>query len=119
MLTFSRGLVSLLVIAAPSLALAQRPAQPPVPPAAAAAAVSIGMNDQVAMAVEESMNAHMDGPHLDLTPVRRASPGDSARAAKLVEELRRGIAKYRDVAVAMADGYHMFAPQVREQPIYH
>jgi hypothetical protein len=65
------------------------------------------------------MNAHMDGPHLELTPLRKATPADSARAAKVVEELRKGIAKYRDVAVAMGDGFHMFAPQVRDQPIYH
>ena len=101
----------------------QRAAPPPPAPSgpagAAAAAASIGMNEQVAMAVEQSMNAHMDGPHLDLTPLRKPLPGDSARAAKVVAELRRGIAKYRDVTVAMADGFHMFAPEAREQPIYH
>ena len=98
----------------------QRPAPPQqVPAGAAAAAASIGMNEQVAMAVEESMNAHTDGPHLDLTPRRSPAPGDSARAAKVVAELRRGIAKYRDITVAIADGYHMFAPQVQDQPIYH
>ena len=79
----------------------------------------IGMNEQVAMAVEESMGAHMNGPHLDLTPVRKAAPGDSARAARVAAELRRGIEKYRDVALAVADGFRMFAPQVTEQPVYH
>lgn len=102
--------------AAPSMAVAQRAPQSP-PPAAVAAAM--GMSEQVAMAVEQSMNAHMDGPHLELSPARRPAPGDSARAAKVVAELRRGIAKYRDVTVAMADGFHMFAPEAREQPIYH
>ena len=98
----------------------QRPAQqPPANMGAAAAAAAVGMNEQVAMAVEQSMNAHTDGPHLDLTPRRKPAPGDSARAAKGVAELRRGIAKYRDITVAIADGFHMFAPQVRDQPIYH
>lgn len=103
----------------PSFAIAQRPAQGPPAGAAAAAAAAMGMNEQVAMAVEESMNAHASGPHLDLTPIRKAAPGDSARAAKVVAQLRRGIAKYKDVTVAMADGFHMFAPEAREQPIYH
>ena len=108
---------------------AQRPAQQPgqqrpaqgQPPAgaAAAAAAAMGMNDQVAMAVEESMNAHESGPHLDLTPTRRLTRADSVRAAKVVAELRRGIAKYKDVTVAMADGFHMFAPEAADQPIYH
>jgi hypothetical protein len=87
--------------------------------AAAAAAASISMNEQVAMAVEESMSAHMDGPHLDLTPLRAAAQGDSARAAKVAAELRRGISKYKDVSVAVADGFQMFAPQAIEQPVYH
>ena len=87
--------------------------------ATAAAAAAMGMNEQVAMAVEQSMNAHMDGPHLDLTPQRQPAPGDSARAAKVVAELRRGIVKYRDVTLALADGFHMFAPEARDQPIYH
>ena len=97
----------------------QRPAPPQVPAGAAAAAASVGMNEQVAMAVEQSMNAHMDGPHLDLTPLRKLAPGDSARAAKVVAELRSGIAKYRDLTLAIADGFHMFAPEARDQPIYH
>jgi hypothetical protein len=71
------------------------------------------------MAVEESMTAHTGGPHLDLTPVRKAAPGDAARAARVAAELRRGIAKYKDVSVAVADGFRMFAPQATEQPIYH
>ncbi len=116
------GAIALAML--PTLASAQRPGQrpaeqPPVSGAMAAAAASMGMNEQVAMAVEQSMNAHMDGPHLDLTPLRKAAPGDAERAARVVVELRKGIAKYRDVTVAIADGFHMFAPEVREQPIYH
>ena len=33
--------------------------------------------------------------------------------------LRQAIAKYQDVRVAEADGYKMFAPQVKNQPQYH
>ena len=122
MYSFSRLALGIALVI-PSLASAQgargRP-QPPAPPAGAmAAAAAMGMNDQVAMAVEESMNAHMAGPHLDLTPVWKTAPGDAARAAKVAADLRRGIAKYRDVSVAVREGFHMFAPQATEQPIYH
>ncbi len=116
----SFGLAAALFV--PALAGAQgrgRPQPPAAPPGAMAAAASMGMNEQVAMAVEESMNAHMDGPHLDLTPLRKPAPGDAARAARVAAELRRGIAKYRDVSVAVGDGFHMFAPGAPDQPIYH
>jgi len=76
----------------PASLAAQRAPQQQLP-AGAAAAASAGMSEQVAMAVEESMNAHMNGPHLDLTPLRKVAPGDSARAAKVAAELRKGIAK--------------------------
>lgn len=59
------------------------------------------------------------GPHLLVTPPRSAAPGDSARAAALVATLRDAIARYRDVRVAEADGFRMFAPAVRRQRIYH
>lgn len=125
--------MALVLVGFPALVMAQPgPRQPPRQPAqqrpaprpagaatAAAAAAAMGMNEQVAMAVEQSMNAHMDGPHLDLTAQRPLAAGDSARAAKVVGELRRGIARYRDVTLALADGFHMFAPEARDQPIYH
>ncbi len=82
-------------------------------------AASLGMAEQVAMAVEQSMMAHEPSAHLDLTPMRAATKADSARAARVAAELRRGIAKYRDVALAVADGFHMFAPQATDQPVYH
>jgi len=57
--------------------------------------------------------------HTELTPERRPAPGDSARALKLAAELRQAIAKYKDTAVAEADGYHMFLPNLKNQKVYH
>ena len=57
--------------------------------------------------------------HLVMTPVRPAAARDSARAADVIVALREATAKYRDVRRAVADGYHMFAPQVKEQRVYH
>lgn len=57
--------------------------------------------------------------HMEMTPPRPSNPGDSARAAKLVIELRSAIAKYHDVRVAVDDGFRQFAPQVKKQRVYH
>jgi hypothetical protein len=57
--------------------------------------------------------------HLEMTPVRAPGPGDSARAAAVAAELRRAILEYRDTTAAVADGFRMFAPQIRNQKVYH
>ena len=56
--------------------------------------------------------------HMTMTPRRPPAPGDSARAAQIVATLRGAIARYRDVNVALADGYTPFLPNVR-QDVYH
>ncbi|HJQ54806.1 MAG TPA: hypothetical protein VJ825_13290 [Gemmatimonadaceae bacterium] len=57
--------------------------------------------------------------HMAYSSARPLMPGDSARAAQVINELRQAIAKYQDVNVAEADGYKMFAPQIKNQPQYH
>jgi hypothetical protein len=57
--------------------------------------------------------------HMEMSPTRPAAPGDSARAAGIVYTLRGAIAKYRDTSAAVADGYRMFAPKIRNQKVYH
>jgi len=57
--------------------------------------------------------------HTELSPERRPASGDSARALKLAGELRQAIAKYKDTAVAEADGYHMFLPGLKNQKVFH
>src|ERR1044071_5734172 len=84
---------------------------------------------------DTSATAHtMSGMHMDAAPDWRmeamakhmaySSPrpltaADSVRAAYVINELRQAIAKYRDVKAAEADGYKMFAPQIKNQPQYH
>jgi hypothetical protein len=80
--------------------------------------------DPIVGAANESMGGHDHGDmnarfHMELTPTRPATREDSVRAARLVDELRDAIAKYRDTAVAVADGYKMFMPKVKMQRIYH
>lgn len=57
--------------------------------------------------------------HMEMTPSRPPSRSDSLRAAKLVTQLRSSIAKYRDVRVAVDDGFRQFAPQLKNQRTYH
>ena len=57
--------------------------------------------------------------HMLMTPARPMAPGDSARASAIAATLRVSIAKYADTAAAVADGYRMFAPQIKNQKVYH
>src|SRR6266478_9804186 len=57
--------------------------------------------------------------HMETTPTRRVTTADSLRANEIVNDLRMAIARYRDVKIAEADGFKMFAPQIRNQPVYH
>jgi len=57
--------------------------------------------------------------HMAYSSAKPLTPADSARASYVINELRQAIAKYNDVKLAEADGYKMFAPQLKNQPQYH
>jgi len=57
--------------------------------------------------------------HMKMTTLRPVTAADSARAHAIVAELRGAIGKYRDVKRAEADGFKMFAPQIKNQRVYH
>jgi len=62
---------------------------------------------------------HLDmGPHMHMTTLRHAAPGDGQRAQLVVEAARKTMEKYRDYRAAEADGYKIFLPQV-PQKMYH
>ncbi len=65
---------------------------------------------------QASPNANL---HMEMTPLRAASAGDSVRAARVAGELRAELGKYRDTIAAVADGYKMFLPNVKTQKVYH
>jgi hypothetical protein len=71
-------------------------------------------------AVHEAMSGAMsDNPHIRLSPARVPTAADSARASRIVAEARTALVKYKDVRVAQREGYRMFAPNVKNQPVYH
>jgi hypothetical protein len=59
------------------------------------------------------------GKHMAYSSTRLLTVQDSIRAAYVINELRQAIVKYQDVKVAEADGYKMFAPEIKNQPQYH
>ena len=66
-----------------------------------------------------SMEGHMDmGPHMKMTALRPAKPGDAARAQTVVEAARKASEKYLDYHVALNDGFRIFHPEV-PQKMYH
>jgi hypothetical protein len=66
-----------------------------------------------------SMEGHMDmGPHMKMTALRPAKPGDATRAQQVVEGARKASEKYLDYHVALADGFKIFHPEF-PQKMYH
>lgn len=91
-------------------------------PANRSAAVPDTTDTRAAAAADGEM-ANMAGmnadPHMTMTPTWPLAAGDSARAQAIVEQVRSSLAKYRDVRVAVADGFKEFLPNVKHQKVYH
>jgi hypothetical protein len=65
------------------------------------------------------MEGHMDmSPHMKMTTLRPAKPGDIARAQQIAEQARQAAEKYRDYHTALADGFRIFHPEI-PQKMYH
>jgi hypothetical protein len=56
--------------------------------------------------------------HMHLSALHPLQPGDKQRAAVIVADAREAMTPYQDYRNALADGYHIFLPNVR-QPLYH
>jgi hypothetical protein len=116
---FLSRLLGALVLCVPAAACAQHAGHEGHDAAGEGEAVSErtsqqGMTDPAMAAMTMAPN-----PHMRMTPARAATAEDRRRAAEVEATLRGAIAKYRDVKVAEADGYRMFLPGVKNQPVYH
>lgn len=74
-------------------------------------------------AVDAAVTSAMAGPpsvspHMTLTAPRPGTRRDSVRAAAIADTLKRAIARFTDVRVAEAEGFQIFAPQVKQET-YH
>lgn len=76
---------------------------------------------QTAATADQQMSHHHHdaGPHMKLTPLRPVTQEDRKRANDVVVKTRAAIERYTDVRVAEADGFKQFAPQIRQQRMYH
>jgi hypothetical protein len=76
-------------------------------------------DESAAPAMEAMSSHHMDmGPHMKMTTLREAKPGDRERADEIAWTTGLAIEKYRDYKVALKDGFRIFLPNV-PQKVYH
>jgi len=61
---------------------------------------------------------HGDTPHMHMSAPRQQSAEDQKRAEEIVSQLRAGIDKYKDYHVALAEGFRIFMPNVKQEE-YH
>src|SRR5580658_1619768 len=79
----------------------------------------MGDNSDASAHAMHSMEGHMDmGPHMKMTALRPAKPGDAERAKEVVEEARKASEHYTDYHVALAEGFKIFHPEF-PQKMYH
>jgi hypothetical protein len=71
-----------------------------------------------AMNAMSHMHHHQMGPHMYMTKLRTATPQDWVKADEIAGELRESIEKYKDYHAALADGFHIFMPNL-PQAEYH
>jgi hypothetical protein len=64
------------------------------------------------------MHHHQMGPHMYMTAPRPSNPEDWKKADAIAQELREAVEKYKDYHAALADGFHIFMPNL-PQAEYH
>jgi hypothetical protein len=57
--------------------------------------------------------------HMEMSPRSAGNREDSLKAAAVATTLRAALVKYVDTTAAVKDGYVMFAPQLKNQKVYH
>jgi len=81
--------------------------------------MAVDKDSDAGMHAMHSMEGHMDmGPHMKMTALRHAKPGDAERARQIAESARKAAEKYVDYHAALADGYKIFLPNI-PQKMYH
>lgn len=117
-----KGLVFAAVLAAAGVALAQQGGQqaklPPDHQHDHMADMATNKQAEAGAVHTMAHNHQHPGPHMHMTELRPAAPGDQARADELVKTLRTAIDRYKDYRVAIGDGFQPFLPNL-PQPEYH
>jgi hypothetical protein len=74
--------------------------------------------DAMSRRAHDEHDHHM-GPHMKMSTLRTVQSGDQQKADDIVVKTRAAIEKYQDPAVAEADGFRLFAPNVKHQKQFH
>lgn len=61
----------------------------------------------------------MASPHMRMSPTRTRTTADSVRAMAIADTLRRALSRYADPSAAEADGFKLFAPNMKNQKVFH
>jgi hypothetical protein len=110
----SRCLLLLLLLT--SFAAAQHERMSAAPDKTAAQSPS---DDGMDHAMGAMQHRHMDmGPHMKMTEMRAARPGDQQRAGEIVQAAKGIMQRYADYHDALADGFRIFMPNLK-QKMYH
>jgi hypothetical protein len=88
------------------------------PASAPAATPEEKASEQAAVHDMTRGNHDAHASHMTMTEMRQPAAGDAQRTNEIVAQLRRGLEKYKDYHVALADGFHIFLPNI-PQPEYH
>jgi hypothetical protein len=75
----------------------------------------VGVAD-AAMSGPLSANARL---HMELSPARTPTRGDTSRAILVVNKLRVALSRFQDTATAVAEGYRLFMPNLKQQRVFH
>ena len=70
-------------------------------------------------AAPASRSASIAALHMEMSPFVAPTARDSVRAARIARTLRAALEPFRDTTAAVAAGYRMFAPKLRDQKVYH
>jgi len=122
-LSLAKPCVAILAV---TISMAQQPATADVPGVDLSGHDMSAMRDMPGMTGDGSAHAlhsmegrHMDtGPHMKMTTMRDARPGDDEKAAQVVEGARKAATKYADYKTALSDGYKIFLPNLPQKQ-YH
>src|SRR5215467_5653455 len=102
----------------PPATQSQQPSQPAMDPNMPGMDMDDAKANEAHAVRDMTPGEHAHNAHMHMTAPRPETAEDAARAREIVDQLRAGIAKYKDYQVALADGYKIFLPNL-QQPEYH
>ena len=102
----------------PSASRAQQPQKQAMDPSMPGMDMEDAKSNEAHAVHDMTPGQHVHSAYMHMTAPRPETAEDAARAKEVVDQLRSGIDKYKDYHAALADGYKIFLPNLK-QPEYH